>query len=144
MTTNEFNSVLDFCFSPTSEYNKSRKIGSFTFSLFEEKIIFVEGKFSYSFLVEVLEKIPSLKYDLEDFSSPELEIALREFNFIIQFSSLDHKSYSKKYDIYFKEVLGRLISTGNTLNLIIKKLSINGDQVEFLNFISCLKSYYSE
>ena len=144
MTTNEFNSVLDLCFSPTSEYNKSWKIGPFTFSLFEEKIIFVEGNISYSLLSEISKKVPSLKYDLDDFFSPELEVALKEFNFIIQFSNLDHESYSEKYDIYLKEVLDKLISTGNTINLVIKKLSINGDQAEFFNLLMCLKSYYSE
>lgn len=144
MTTNEFNSVLELFFSPTSEYNKSRKIGPFIISLSEEKNILIEGRIPFSLLLEILKKAPSLKYNLDDFSSPELDNALRHFNFLMQFTNLDHKSYQEKYDIYLKEELENLISTGNTYNLIIKKLSISSSPVELFNLLKCLKSYYSE
>lgn len=144
MTTNEFNSVLELFFSPTSEYNKSRKIGPFIISLSEEKNILIEGCIPFSLLLEILKKAPSLKYNLDDFSSPKLDNALRHFNLLMQFTNLDHKSYQEKYDIYLKEELENLISTGNTYNLIIKKLSISSSPVELFNLLKCLKSYYSE
>ena len=144
MTTNEFNSVLNLYFSPTLEYNKSRKIGPFIISLSEEKNILIEGRIPFSLLLEILKKTSSLKYNLDDFSSPELDNALRHFNFLMQFTNLDHKSYQEKYDLYLKEELGNLISTGNTSNLIIKKLSISSSPVELFNLLKCLKSYYSE
>lgn len=144
MTTNEFNSVLSLYFSPTSEYNKSRKIGPFIIFLSEEKNILIEGRIPFSLLLEISKKVPSLKYNSDDFSSPELDNALRHFNFLMQFTNLDHKSYQEKYDIYLKEELENLISTGNTYNLIIKKLSISSSPVELFNLLKCLKSYYSE
>lgn len=53
MTTNEFNSVLNLYFSPTSEYNKSRKIGPFIIFLSEEKNILIEGRIPFSLLLEI-------------------------------------------------------------------------------------------
>lgn len=144
MTTNEFNSVLELFFSPTSEYNNSRKIGPFIISLSEEKNILIEGHIPFSLLLKIFKKVPSLKYNLDDFFSPELDDALRHFNFLMQFTNWDHKSYQEKYNLYLKEELKNLISTGNTSNLIIKKLSISSSPVEFFNFLKCLKSYYSE
>lgn len=144
MTTSEFNSVLELCFSPTSEYNKCWKIGPFTISLSDEENIVFTGHIPLSLLLEIYKKIPSLRYNRDDFSSPELDNALRHFNFLMQFTNLDHKSYQEKYDLYLKEELEDLIYTGNTSNLIIKKLSISSKPLDLFNLIKCIKSYYSE
>ena len=144
MTTNEFNSVLELCFSPTSEYNKCRKIGPFTISLSDEENIVFTGHIPLSLLLEIYKKIPSLKYNRDDFSSPELDAALKQFNFWFQYTSMDHNRYNEQYDLYQKSVLEDLIYTGNTSNLIIKKLSISSKPLDLFNLIKCIKSYYSE
>ena len=144
MTTNEFNTVLNICFSPISGCNESRKIGPFTISLSKEKSILMQGRIPYSLLLEIYKKVPSLKYSWNDFSSPELDDALKHFNFFAQFSSMEIDSYNEQYDLYFQEVLNDLIFTGNTFNLVVAKLSISSDPVELFNLLKCIKSYYSE
>ena len=57
---------------------------------------------------------------------------------------MDHNRYNEQYDLYQKSVLEDLIYTGNTSNLIIKRLSISSKPLELFNLIKCIKSYYSE
>lgn len=143
MTTNEFNSVLELFFSPTSEYNKSRKIGPFTFSLSKENIL-MEGRIPFSLLSRFCNEISSLKLNLDDFSSPKLDAALRRFNFSVGFFSDTHEDYEKQYDIYLQETLKSLISDEDTDDLILKKLFISKDPHEFYKLLNIIKLYYSE
>lgn len=143
MTSNEFNSVLNLCFSPVSECSQKRKVGPFTFFLSKENIL-MEGNIPFSLLLSFRREVPSLNLNLDDFSSPELDDALRCFNFFAGFSSDNHEDYTKQYDLYLHEVLKDLISNGNTDNLILKKLSISKDLSEFYKLLKLIKLYYSE
>lgn len=104
----------------------------------------MQGRIPYSLFLEIYKKVPSLKFSCYDFTSPELDEALKHFNFLAQFFSMEIASYNEQYDLYFQEVLNDLIFTGNTFDLIVTKLSISSDPVELFKLIKCIKSYYSE
>lgn len=144
MTTNEFDTVLNICFSPISECYESRKLGPFTISLSKEKNILMQGRIPYSLFLEIYKKVPSLKFSCYDFTSPELDDASRYFNFFAVSFINNLEDYTKQYNLYFQEVLNDLISTGNTFDLIVSKLSISSDPIELFNLLKCIKSYYSE
>ena len=139
MTINEFNSV----FSPDSECRQKRKLGPFTFSLSKENII-MEGMIPFSILLQLRDQSSAILVNLDDFSSQKLDDALKRFNSFAEFSCDSHEYYTKQYNIYRKEVLEKLISNGDTDDLMLKKLSFPSDKSILEKIVKIIKLYYSE
>lgn len=139
MTINEFNSV----FSPNSECSEKRNLSNFTFYFSKENII-MEGMIPFSLLLQLRDESHDLLVDLDDFSSPKLDGALKRFNAFTEFSCDSHKYYTEQYDIYRKEVFEGIISNGDTDDLVLKKLTFPSDKSILDKIVSVIKLYYSE